>query len=259
MNKPTTPQPGKRSTWGRKLLYAGGGLVLLLVLLYFVATSSAFFKAVILPRASDAIGGEVTVAEASISPFSQVTLRQLAVKTTGTEPVLTAKEVRLRYSLTAIMGGSLQVDEVTIESPVLLIVENADGTSNLDPLLKQGEPATEPSPSPEAGTPPQVALKNFALTDATLRRTRLLPDGGREIAELSGVNVTLDQLQNGGAGKLTTAATFRLTRPTNDVLEARSSGEVNFELGDDLMPRSVNARLDQQVLQAGGSLQALAG
>ena len=64
------------------------GLIVLVVVAYFVATSSAFFKGVILPRVGKAMGGEVTVADASISPFSQVVLRQLKVKTTGTEPLL---------------------------------------------------------------------------------------------------------------------------------------------------------------------------
>ena len=111
MTEPTSSQPGKRSSWLRKLLFAFGGLLVLLVVAYFVVTSSAFFKGVILPRVSHAVGGEVTVAAASISPFSHVTLRQLTVKTAGTEPLLQAEEVRLRYGLFAILGGTLKVNE----------------------------------------------------------------------------------------------------------------------------------------------------
>src|SRR5262245_52479720 len=69
-----SPQPGRRRSWRRKLLYISGTLLVLLVVAYFVVTSSAFFKGVILPRAGKAIGGEVTVADASLSPFSQVIL-----------------------------------------------------------------------------------------------------------------------------------------------------------------------------------------
>ena len=119
--------PAKRSSWGGKLLFLSGGLLLLIVVSYFVVTSSAFFKGVILPRASKAVGGEITVADVSISPFSQVLLRQLTVKTTGAEPLLQAEEVRLRYSLRSILGGTMKVDEVTIASPVVNIVENVDG------------------------------------------------------------------------------------------------------------------------------------
>jgi len=241
-------------------MFGGGGLILLLVLAYLVVTSSAFFKGVILPRASKAIGAEVTVADASISPFSKVTLRQLTVKTTGTEPLVAVEEVRLRYSLFAILGGTLQVDEVTITSPVVQIVENADGTSNLDPLLKQPEPsAAQPASDSGPGQPPQLALHNFALKNATLRRVKHLAGGGREVAELSGVNITLDQLQNGQSGKMDTAAVFKYSRPTNDVLEAKSVGHVEFTLGADLMPQMLNAKLDQETVRAEGSLSELAG
>ena len=110
---------------------------MLLVAAYFVVTSSAFFKGVVLPRLGKAVGGEVTVADAAISPFSRVQLSRLTVKTTGTEALLQAEEVRLRYSLLSILGGTLKVDEVTLASPVVQIIENADGSSNLDPLLKK--------------------------------------------------------------------------------------------------------------------------
>ena len=260
MTTPTSPQPqpGKRSSWRRKLMFGGGGLVLLLVVAYFVVTSSAFFKGVILPRASQAIGAEVTVADASISPFSQVTLRQLSVKTTGTEPLLAVEELRLRYSLSAILGGNLKVDEVTITSPVVQIVVNADGTSNLDPLLKQPEPSTA-KPASGPSQPPQLALRNFALKNATLRHVKHLAGGGREVAELSGVNITLDQLQNGQSGKMDTAAVFKFSRPTNDVLEAKSAGHVEFTLGADLMPQMLTAKLDQETVRAEGALSQLAG
>ena len=71
----------------------------------------------------------------------------MKVQTTGTEPLLQAEEVRLRYSLFSILGGTMKVDEVTIVSPVVQIIENADGTSNLDPLLKQ-EKRRRRSPRP---------------------------------------------------------------------------------------------------------------
>ena len=260
MTNPTSSTPRKRSSWLRKLLFVFGGLLVLLVVAYFVVTSSAFFKGVILPGASKSLGGEVTVASASISPFSQVKLSQLTVKTTGTEPLLQANAVVLRYSLFAILGGTLKVDEVTIDSPVVQIVENADGTSNLDPLMKKGaQPAAQPAAKPAASKAPQIDLKNFALKNATVRITKNLKGGGQEVTEVSGVNITLDQLKNGQPGKLTTAAAFKLTRPTNDVLEATSTGNIEFTLGADLMPQSLKANVEQDVSHAEGSFSQLAG
>src|SRR6266478_2532021 len=146
----SSPQPVKRRSWARKLLIIGSGLMVLLVVFYFIATSAAFLKGVILPRASKALNAQITVGDASLSPFSQVVLRQLKVRTTGAEPLLEANEVRLRYGLWSIIGGKIKVDEITLDSPVIHILQNADGTGNLDPFLKKetkqpGKPAAQPS------------------------------------------------------------------------------------------------------------------
>jgi len=105
MTSSTPAQSGKRSSWLRKLLFVFGSLLVVLVVVYFVVTSSAFFKGVILLRASKSVGGQITVADAAINPLSQVHLRQLKIQTTGTEPLLQAEEVRLRYSLLASWAG----------------------------------------------------------------------------------------------------------------------------------------------------------
>jgi uncharacterized protein involved in outer membrane biogenesis len=258
MTKPDSSKPAKRRSWRRRLLFISGGLFVLLLVAYFVVTSSVFFKGVILPRASKSVGGQITVAEASISPFSQIHLRNLKIQTTGTEPLLQAEDVRLRYSLWSILRGTLKADEVTVVSPVVQIIENADGTSNLDPLVKKEEkPATKPSP--QSTKPPQIDLKNFALKNAVVRRVKNLKDGGWEVTELSGVNITLDQFKNGQPGKLTMAAGLKMTRPTNDVLEARIGGNMEFTLGADLIPLVLKAKVEQEVLKAEGSLRELAG
>ena len=98
-----TPAPKKRRGWLRAIAWVFGILIVLLVVVYFVATSSAFFKGVILPCAGKAMNALVTVSDASISPFSQVILHNLKVQPTGAEPLVTAAEVRLRYSLMDIL------------------------------------------------------------------------------------------------------------------------------------------------------------
>src|ERR1019366_2618989 len=197
-----TPAPKKRHGWLRAIAWAFGILVALLVVMYFVATSGAFFKGVILPRVGKAMNAQVTVSDASISPFSQVVLKDLKVQTTGAEPLVTATEVRLRYSLMDIIRGNIHVDEVTLSSPTVTLVENADGTSNLDPILKAqqakpGEQKPEQPAKPPGAKPMQLDLKKFALTDATIRQVKNHANGTRDLVELSHVNVTLDDLKNG--------------------------------------------------------------
>ena len=142
---------------------------------------------------------------ASIHPFKEVVLKDLKVQTTGTEPLVTAAEVRLRYSLMDIMGGKINVQEVTLASPTVTLVENADGTSNLDPITKgqkAGPKESKPAAPAKPGKAMQVDFKKFALTGGTIRKVKLYANGNRDVTELSNVNVTLDDLKNGQAGKL---------------------------------------------------------
>src|SRR3954463_15370020 len=88
------PGPRRKRRWLRVISFLFLLVILLLVAAYFVGTSSAFFKGVILPKASKALNADITVSEASISPFKEVVLSDLRVKTTGDEPLLTAPEVR---------------------------------------------------------------------------------------------------------------------------------------------------------------------
>jgi uncharacterized protein involved in outer membrane biogenesis len=263
---PSSPsQPGKRS-WVRKVLFAFGGQCGLLVLAYFVVTSSAFFKGVILPRSSKAVGGQVTAARASISPFSQVHLWQLKVQTTGSEPILQAEEVRLRYSLFSILGGTMKVDEVTVVSPLIQVFENADGTSNLDPTLKaqQGKPRVGKSAAPaKSSKAVQVDLMKFALTGATIRKVKLYANGNRDVTQLSNVNVTLDDLKNGQTGKLELSADVKMDSnpPAPGVAgsaDARLTGSIGFAFSAGLKPATVKGNVHFLVNNAQGALGELA-
>src|SRR4051812_7290171 len=124
----------KRRRWGRRVVVILVVIIVPLVIGYFVATSEPFFKSVILPRASKSLNAKITVADAVIHPFSDVTLRGVKVETTGPEPLATVQEARVRHSLLDIIRGNIKVAEVTAIQPVVHVVTNPDGSSNLDPL-----------------------------------------------------------------------------------------------------------------------------
>src|SRR5882724_4215781 len=109
--KATMAAPRQRRSWLRTLVWVFVAFAVLLLVAYFVGTSSAFFKGVVLPKISSALNAGVTVSDASISPLHEVILHNLKVQTTGSEPLVSAPEVRLHYSLLQIMGGNIQVDE----------------------------------------------------------------------------------------------------------------------------------------------------
>lgn len=242
-------------------------LIILFGGVYFAGTSSAFLKSVILPRVSKSMNADITVADASIHPFKEVILHNLTVKTTGDEPLVTAPEVHAKYSLLDMIGGKIHVDLAELNSPKIVVIQNADGTSNLDPLTKgqaakpkaAGEKKTEQPGKPSK--PPEIDIKKVALNDATIRQVKIYKNGNRDLTELSHVNVTLDDLKNGQTGKLTLNADVKMeSNPpdaTNGVIEAKAKGNFSFALGADLKPSSIQGNTHLDVTRAGGGLSEL--
>ena len=261
-NKATSSQPRRRSI-GRILLVIAGAFLVLLIALYFVGTSAAFFKGVILPRVGAALNAEVTVADAAISPFRSVSLRDLKVQPRGGEPVFTAREVRARYSLLSILGGKIVVTEAVIESPVITVIENADGTSNLDALLKSPAKADKPAAAPVAkSSPPQVDVKLVALNNATVRLVKNHKSGGRDVTEITGLNFSARDLKNGSSGKIELSAALALDKAAHPSAPAGSfrdkvGGSFTFDLLADLQPASVKGNTTFTVEQATGDLAEL--
>jgi len=266
---PQTPQPPKR---GRRLLKAifwiFAVFIILLVAVYFVGTSSAFLKGVILPRVSKSMNADITVADASIHPFKEVVLHNLVVKTTGDQPLVTAPEVHAKYSLMDIIGGKIHIELAELNSAKIVLIQNADGTSNLDPLTKgqKEKPKTPQEKNAEksgkASKPLEIDIKKVALNDATIRQINNM-NGHRDVTEISHVNVAIDDLKNGQTGKLTLNADVKTeSNPpapeTNGVLEAKVKGNFSFALGADLKPSSVQGNTHLEVTRATGGLTDLA-
>lgn len=260
--KEKSSQPRRRRV-GRILILIAGALLVLVVALYFVGTSGAFFKSVILPRFGAALNADVTVSAAAISPFSRVSLRDLKVQPRGGDPVFTAQEVRARYSLMSILGGKIVVTEAVIESPVISIIQNADGTSNLDALLKTPAKADKPAaPASAKSSPPQVDVKLIALNNATVRLVKHYKDGGRDLTEITGLNFAAHDLKNGSSGKIELFAVLALDKGAQPSAPAGSfrakvGGSFTFELLADLQPASVKGNTTFTMEQATGALAEL--
>jgi uncharacterized protein involved in outer membrane biogenesis len=228
---PNKPTHAKKRRWLRILGAVCGALALLLVVAYFVVTSAWFLKGVILPKVSAALNATITVEDASLSPFSAITLSKLQVQTTGPEPLLRAGEVHARYSLWAILRGHILIKEATVESLVGQLIEYADGTSNLDPILRSfGQEAKPKSTRSESAEPLQLDLQQIELKNVTLRYVKMLPAGGKQIAEISGLSLNADTIANDQTGKVRISTDLKFDQgmisPTNSPLTAKLGGGV---------------------------------
>jgi len=257
---PNKPTHAKKRRWLRILGAVCGALALLLVVAYFVVTSAWFLKGVILPKVSAALNATITVEDASLSPFSAITLSKLQVQTTGPEPLLRAGEVHARYSLWAILRGHILIKEATVESLVGQLIEYADGTSNLDPILRSfGQEAKPKSTRSESAEPLQLDLQQIELKNVTLRYVKMLPAGGKQIAEISGLSLNADTIANDQTGKVRISTDLKFDQgmisPTNSLLTAKLGGELDLVLDAHLRPASIKAGLQLNVTEAYGAFR----
>src|SRR5215469_899351 len=164
--------PRKRQSRVRALGWVFGFTFLILVALYFMVTSSGFLKKHVLPRVSKALNANITVSSVTLRPFSEIVLRDLKVQSTNQAPLLTATEVRAKCNLFDVLGSDIRIDEAVLTSPVFQLVQNPDGTSNLDPLSSRArtsarQKANGPS---QSSKPIQFDVRKLILSNATIRR-----------------------------------------------------------------------------------------
>ena len=264
-----SPTIEKRRNWLQRALaiaaWVAGVLAAVMVVAYFVVSSSTFIKGVILPRVSAAIHADVTVTDISVHPFSKITVRGLKVQAKGQEPVITAPEVSVSYSLWSLLGGNLRVDEAALVSPTVELVENPDGSSNLDALKASNKKPSESKP-PRPGKsskPPQIDLRKLTLNNATIRKIKNYPGGRCDSLELANVNVALANVKNGQSGKFQLDAAIQIVNnpPTGAKgrLTAMLNGNFNFTLSADLKPAPVTGQTRLDVSRADGVFSDFSG
>ena len=250
--------------WGifKGLAVAGIGLA---VILYFVGTSSWFIRSTVLPRLGRAIHADLTASEVSFSPFSQLTVRGLKLQPTGGAPLLLVPEARVRYSLWSLWRGTVAISEISLVSPSIDAVQKFDGTGNWDQFVQQftGGPTQPLITSQPKRKPLQLAVHNLKLTQGSLRWTHEQKGGVRQTTQVSQFNLSLDKVQNSQPGKLQVdgqlqAEHFSATGSTTGRLSGHLGGALDYELGAELLPRSLKGNLRAAVPQADGRFQNMA-
>lgn len=234
-----------------------GGAVASLVVLYFFVTSSMFLKSFVLPKVSDAIGAIVAVDDLSLHPFSGLELTKIQVTPNGAASLATIDRVRVRYSLTAILGGTIDVSEVLLENPVITLEQKADGSMNLPKPSDQSTAATTPSTAPSK--PVVLKVRNIAIKDGSFRMNTTTPQGGQQKIEVTGINVSLDQLANGATTQLGLGALLAVSLPDGASLKGKIGGKYDIALNPELLPQTVAGSLRADILSASGSVKDASG
>jgi uncharacterized protein involved in outer membrane biogenesis len=258
----TAPALKKRFRWFRLLLWCALALVLVLVIGFFVLTSQSFVKGVILPKVGAAMNAKVSADTASVG-LSGVDFKNFKVVTTGVEPLFAVQELRLKYSLGAILGGNINVDEVYVNSPRVVMVTNPDGSNNL-PKSSKSEPEKQPSAPSKSSKPLQINVKKVEVANASVLTIKNYANGSKDVTEVTNFNFLLQNLANGQTGTMKISSGFSMDNNppqpgTNGAVQAKMAGEYTFALGKDLSPESIKGNLGLDVEKATGAFADAAG
>lgn len=179
---PETQNPApapKKSRWKKIVAGILATPVVLLVIASFAAGPIA--RGRVEKAATERLGVPVTLESLSVGLFSgSASLGALTVAQPegfGDGPLFRLGGLDANVSLSALLGGRVEVTEVTVREPAVKLVRGADGRLNYQVLLDklaQAPPPAEGSPAPsdappEAPAPPKpFLLKSLTVTGTSL-------------------------------------------------------------------------------------------
>ncbi|HNC98874.1 MAG TPA: hypothetical protein PKW90_22260, partial [Myxococcota bacterium] len=156
-----------------------------------------------------------------------------------------------------ILGGKLTVNQLQIESPVLQIVPTPGGGDTLTPVLQGGSPEKSTSSGP--GSAPQLNIRQFTISNASIRQLSGSAGQASQTIEISRLGVTIDQLVTGQPGKLEITGDLRVDQAAQGAWNGKVDSKFDFALGANLLPSLLKGSLRAAVAQATGTFASLAG
>jgi len=252
----------------KKLLVFLGIVAVLAVVTFFVVTSSGFLKSFVLPKVGAALNAKVDAESIALRPFSSVEIRKLSVTPNGAETLATAEVARVRYNLFAILGGRMEVEEIFVGTPVVSLVQKADGTSNLDPILKklsEAGPAPAPGKPPAAGKPIQVDLRSLAVENASFSYRATAADGAKTSADVTALTLKVTGIKNGGKGQIEVGSGFGFVQvpagagEVENRIQGTQKGSFDLELTPELAPGGMSGKLEAGLQQGTGNFRDFQG
>jgi len=201
-------------------------LFVILVLLAVVVAGGVFyltrfvntpeFKQQVLDAAHKVTGTDVKIGEMKVSIFSGIDLHDVAVANPEgfTGDLLTAKSFALHYRLMPLLQKRVEVETLTLDTPVITLAKNNKGDWNYDKLGGPSEPKpktdkpAEPKPTSSSGGGLDIAVSNIELKHASVV---MLSDSGKELLRItdanfsSAVNLAGDKLTGNGRASIAEA------------------------------------------------------
>ncbi len=192
------------------LIVAGG----LWYLTRFV--KSPEFKEQVLKAARDATGTDVKVGEMKVSILSGIDLDNVTIGNPAgfTGNLLTAKSFALHYRLMPLLQKRVEVETLTLDTPVITLTKNDKGDWNYDKIGGETKPSTgkpartAPLEKSSGGTGLDIAISRIEMKHASVV---MMKGPGKELLRItdasfsSAVNLSGDKLTGNGKASIAEA------------------------------------------------------
>jgi uncharacterized protein involved in outer membrane biogenesis len=171
------------------------------------------FKEQALRAAQNELGADVRIDDLKVSLFSGVELRGVTIGNPPGFPgnLVTASAFVLRYRLLPLLSRRVEIEELSLDKPVITLLQNAGGEWN---YAKIGAPETTAKPASTTSPPPaasaksektvplDIVLSKLAITQGAVS---MVSDSNKPLVKLDGINfsssVSLTDNQLAGTGK----------------------------------------------------------
>ena len=234
-------------------------VVILSIAAYCFLTSSTFLTGILLPYVSSTIGCEIKAKEINLSLLSsRLEVSQLRV---GPEKKLfaSADTVKAAFSISAIMGGNIKLQDIVVDNAAVNLNKNASGELEL-PFAKSAA-KTEAKVEPKAelkvektekssASKIKLDIANVKISNLNFTLTEEKSQGVPTKLSLSGFNIDIPLLKTGAASKIKMNGNINISSGNNlSVTAGVIDNNIEMVLNDSFLCDKLNMRLNISALK----------
>ena len=239
----------------KKLIRIVSVFLLVFVILVFCAflyiNSGMFIKQCVLPLMAKAIDTPLTAKEANFSLFKGIEFIDLRIGAEG-KPFFSASTLRIRYTFLRMFTGKLLINELSLENPVIHLIEDENGRLNVpypQQIVRDGLTMVG-----AASLSREFIFQNVQIKNLSVLYERISKDPAKKISvAFADWNSSLDTLTLGQPFNVNTKAKLSISTGENiqvksDLFMLRLTGV----FGEDMRLRDMNLSL--QLDQLNGNI-----
>jgi AsmA protein len=203
-----------------------------------------------------AIGGDLSL---SVFPRIAVALPKTTLSEQGgPKPFASLDGARVSVALLPLLSGRVEAGKVSIYGLTATIEKRADGSTNIDDLIK-GDPKAAPAdPGKAAGGPPQFEIGGIELANANLTYRDV---AAKNTVTLTQLNLNTGRLATQSRTPIDVSTQFTATQPAAQG-ELKAKGELDLDLvknafGGRGLDLALKATLDKRAVEINGQAAEL--